>query len=436
MTDDAAGDETVESTADQLAAEIKRLRAAAGLSQRELARRSGYTREYVSMAERPGNIPSRDLIRALDAALGADGALLALREQAKGEQRSLREGKSGGPNPDASAPDDMPRRTFVLAGLANGLFLRRGEIQESASVAAMLASQLQMVATVYRSAYNSVPARQLLGAAREHFNLVLSLRPGDQPSHIRKQLLTTAGEMAALAMPVLGLNLGRWTEAGEYLEIGFRAAREAENVDLESIIWACRAFHAAYGMGDLASARDFADEAIAMGQAGATAVTRAWAAAVSSERYADLGDTATSLQRLDQARVELSQGDGRAWSGMGTFDETKIVAYEGGNYSRLKRHRDAVRVLDVALGRLDNAMLRHRCTAFIDRAEAQASGGDLEAACADAQSALALAVETQHVDTVWRAKKLGRSTLSHGGAAARQLWQDVLVAQSTIAAEG
>lgn len=92
VTDNASTDGEHATAAELLAAEIKRFRAAAGLSQRQLAVRSGYTREYVSMAERPGNIPSRDLVRALDSALDAAGALVDLRAQAKAEQQSLRYG--------------------------------------------------------------------------------------------------------------------------------------------------------------------------------------------------------------------------------------------------------------------------------------------------------------------------------------------------------
>jgi transcriptional regulator with XRE-family HTH domain len=113
VTDDAAGDDTAESTAGQLAAEIKRLRAVAGLSQRDLARRSGYTREYVSMAERQGNIPSRDLIRALDSALEAGGALIELRAQAKADQHSLRQGRQTESEPNKQGV--AQHRAYVAA---------------------------------------------------------------------------------------------------------------------------------------------------------------------------------------------------------------------------------------------------------------------------------------------------------------------------------
>jgi transcriptional regulator with XRE-family HTH domain len=74
-----------------LAGEIRRLRKAANLSQVALARRVGFTRQYVSLAERTThNLPSAELVRHIDDALGADGALIALRNLAREEQRSRR----------------------------------------------------------------------------------------------------------------------------------------------------------------------------------------------------------------------------------------------------------------------------------------------------------------------------------------------------------
>lgn len=444
----------------QLAAEIKKLRHAAGLSQPQLAQRVGYTRQYVSLAERPGkNIPSHELVSAIDNALSADGSLLTLRALAKTEQQALRSGAAAASTPSFCAEKvitggfaegdsgeitgDFPRcvesgmsgvgmlrRTFLLGGVVSGLHVGHASSAPPA-VAEELVDQLYMASAAYRSAYSTVPATQLYAAVREHFNLVLSLRPGDQPTKIRQRLLTTAGEMAALAAPVLGLNLGRWDEAGDYLEFAFGAAREVENRDLETIVWACRAFHAAYGMDDPQSGQDFADVAVATGNDGASATTRAWAAAVASERHADLNDEATSLRLLEQARTDLSSSnEDQHWSGIGTFDNAKITAYAGGNYGRLKRHHSAVQVLDEALTNLDESMRRHRCTAFIDRAEAHLACSDVDAACVDTHNALLLAVETQHSDTVSRAKKLAKSALSKGAFAARELWQDVLTAQA------
>ena len=80
-TTERAGAPTV---ADRLAREIKRLRVDAGLSQRELAAKICYSRQYVSMTEWEDSVlPSQPLIAAIDDALAAHGTLIALRAQAR-----------------------------------------------------------------------------------------------------------------------------------------------------------------------------------------------------------------------------------------------------------------------------------------------------------------------------------------------------------------
>jgi transcriptional regulator with XRE-family HTH domain len=76
------------SAAERLACEIRRLRQKADLSQADVANKVGYTRQYVSRAEvARRNLPSLDLVRTLDVALGAGGSLLELREEALTERR-------------------------------------------------------------------------------------------------------------------------------------------------------------------------------------------------------------------------------------------------------------------------------------------------------------------------------------------------------------
>ena len=76
-----ATSDNASSAATRLAEEIKRRQPQA----------VSYSRQYVSLAERPGaNLPSQALVRALDAALKAEGALLALHAQAGAEQQARR----------------------------------------------------------------------------------------------------------------------------------------------------------------------------------------------------------------------------------------------------------------------------------------------------------------------------------------------------------
>ena len=114
MAEDTGSGTPSASAADLLAAEIRRLRHAAGLSQRELARLCGYTREYVSMAERLGaNVPSRELVRALDTALHAEGELNTLRAHALDEQHARRTTRPAPASTTNPAPLDDIRRALL-----------------------------------------------------------------------------------------------------------------------------------------------------------------------------------------------------------------------------------------------------------------------------------------------------------------------------------
>jgi hypothetical protein len=152
---------------------------------------------------------------------------------------------------------------------------------------------------------------------------------------------------------------------------------------------------------------------------------------VLSERHADLGDEAASRRRLEHARTALTRDQGdRYWSGIGAFNLAKLTAYEGGNNGRLGHYDHAVETLSTALTELDDGMVRHRCTALIDRAEAHHGTGDVDAACADARAALTLVAETQHSDTVRRVEQVARSALATHASAARHLWHDFLAVKA------
>jgi transcriptional regulator with XRE-family HTH domain len=108
----------------RLANEIKHLRSSAGLSQPQLAMLVGYTRQYISLAERPQrNLPSIELIRALDAGLNAKGALVALRENAKSEQLARREGLVSGLAPAAKLVEAglTPKKAPAIVELCDAL---------------------------------------------------------------------------------------------------------------------------------------------------------------------------------------------------------------------------------------------------------------------------------------------------------------------------
>lgn len=124
----------------ELAAEIRRLRHAANLSQARLARRIGYSPAYVSLAERETRgLPSANVVEAIDRALGAAGRLVALRRRAEEAHRALR------PTPPAAARDRSGplKLTIEVAPSADGPPGLAGLWRELAHQATQLATALE-----------------------------------------------------------------------------------------------------------------------------------------------------------------------------------------------------------------------------------------------------------------------------------------------------
>jgi len=196
----------------------------------------------------------------------------------------------------------------------------------------------------------------------------------------------------------------------------------------------CQAFLTSFSGGSPTVAADFAEAAVNVSIDGwASSTTRGWVAAVSSEQLAVLGEERQSRTRLDAAREAVAgQEPDPAFAGVGTFDLAKATAYEGGNLVRLGRYDDAVAVLDTALTALAPIMYRHRCTALIDRAEAQFASGRVDASCEDATAALSIAAHTGHTLSLRRVHQLAAAARPTHAAAARRLWADVLAATAHL----
>lgn len=118
MTDQAANrDDEPDPAVARLAEEIRRRRKDADLSHAQLAGQIGYSRQYVSLAERARKgLPSADLVNALDSALRADGALVALRQQAIVARIALRRSRTHAAV--AGRSDSVPVRPVELSGIS------------------------------------------------------------------------------------------------------------------------------------------------------------------------------------------------------------------------------------------------------------------------------------------------------------------------------
>lgn len=110
---EADRDRRPDPTVTRLVEEIRRRRKDANLSHAQLAGQIGYSRQYISLAERATKgLPSAELVNALDSALSANGALVALRKEAAAARLARRRKLHAVPV-DGGAPVTAPPRRIA-----------------------------------------------------------------------------------------------------------------------------------------------------------------------------------------------------------------------------------------------------------------------------------------------------------------------------------
>ncbi|HEU0127008.1 MAG TPA: helix-turn-helix transcriptional regulator, partial [Pseudonocardiaceae bacterium] len=159
----------------QLAEEIRTRRQTAGLSQPRLAARVGYTKQYVSLAERPGRgLPSASLVQALDDALDAGGALVMLQEQAEDARKACRPAaavrtmaQDAHPAGSESEPLSAPSEEVTAA--------KRRELMATAAVAPEILQRLLSEAADEAMEFTRATGVSAVGRGMlEHLELVLT----------------------------------------------------------------------------------------------------------------------------------------------------------------------------------------------------------------------------------------------------------------------
>ncbi|MFG1921062.1 hypothetical protein [Cryptosporangium sp. NPDC048952] len=177
--------------------------------------------------------------------------------------------------------------------------------------------------------------------------------------------------------------------------------------------------------------------AVDMAGRGGSVRMQAWTNAVASEMYCFTGEEYGFRASLEEARTLLSgTAEDEPWGGIAWFDLAKADAYEGSDLVRLGRFEEALPSLDLAIDRLSPDMLRHRCTAFVSRAEAHAGAGNVDGACADGHVALDLVARVQHRETLRRVTELHRRLRRHRTTGTRSLGEHVLDARTALPAAG
>jgi transcriptional regulator with XRE-family HTH domain len=186
-----------ESAKRQLADMLRQRRKEARLTQAALARRMGYVREYVTLAEAGRELPSAEFVARSGQVLGSAEELLRLYRQAVAERQADR-------HPKDAEDDELRRRQFLarMAGLAatashlppSDLFnaepwerLARA-LEQPASLDTTVLVTLETSIVGYRRQYATVPSGQLLAPVISRLHAVSQLLERVYPDGLRAQL--------------------------------------------------------------------------------------------------------------------------------------------------------------------------------------------------------------------------------------------------------
>lgn len=366
--------------------ELRKRRLAAGLSLTALSGAVHYSKAQLSKVERGVKTPSHDLVRLCDAALGADGALIALVTKAPASA-------SDEPAPDEVneeewmmqlSPDGpswfqpVGRRKVMGAGVASLMTWRSdgtGPMAPEAGTGMVEASR--SLFTHYRRLGQSVEPALLLPVliAQTHTLRELSAHTD---ARTRQELLALGSRYA------------------EY--VGW-LVQETGN-DQAALWWTQRAVDLAAAGGDQALAgyalvrralvtlyRDDAEQTVSLARRAQSSTLpsriRGLAAQREAQGHALAGDHSACMRALDRARALLAQessSDGPVIGTMHLPDPVGMVT--GWCLVDLGRPREASEQLDQQLALVGQDALRTQVRYGVRRALAHAANGELDYACA------------------------------------------------------
>jgi|GEM_PF-2326719 len=396
--------DVVRLTEDAVALELRRRRLAAGWSQSQLARRSGFDRQYISRAESPGRgLPSERLVSVLDAALGADGELIDLWVRAADARAERREGMSG-------LGDDGGGQ----AGLADGLVL--GVLSPVDALDMVDACTASVVDRYEVEGPTSLAAE--VHALREVCRDV-ARRAG---KGLRRRVALTSARQAAL-LAYMSVNLDRHDDAHAFALEASMLATAARDADLLAWIKGTQSF-AAYYQRRYNDAVRYARAGLLIAGSGdqrARLLSNGVARAAGK-----LGDTRTVEESVGAA-LELSGGGSRADGltpciGFGSYSQARTLANAATAYLSLGRHSEVLEMTGRLEGVVQDAQSEwSRALVRLDAATAHARGpqADLDHAATIGMDALAEARGNPIASIGSRAGALAADLAGHGGAPGR-----------------
>lgn len=386
---------------------LAQLRAAAGLTQHQLAKRLAYSRTTLANVEVGRQHAGRDFWERADACTEASGALLgrydALQtdiikhKQARAEAGRRRRFHAADTVPENG---DVERREFlrVLSMAGASLAMPAVDVVPARHLSADTLDQYaEMNAHLWRVFGLATTKRHTLPLVRDQLSTLTAHLTEPQTDASHRRLCTLAGDLFQLAGEI-HFDGNRYSDAAHAYTMAASASKEANAYDL----WATAIVRHSYL--SLAEHRPqhaepmlhIADQLARRGDN--HLATRYWVATVHAQALASLGDVDSCERALEQAeQVDAADSPG----GWLRFNANRLPEERGACYIKLRRPALAENVLTQALR--PGISARRRGAILVDLASAGAQQGDPARVADYGHQALAIANDT---DSGWLRQKL------------------------------
>ncbi|WP_253838746.1 helix-turn-helix domain-containing protein [Actinokineospora globicatena] len=326
-----------------LTEEIRARRRASGLSHAQLAARIGYSRQYVSLAERPSRgLPSADLVRALDTALDAAGVLVELHREAALSRSRQREALQASPG-NALVPVELSTvvvHDVVRADAADSVaFARRhGGYGLHEAVLEQFEAEVLRLAEEFLEEAPAVVVVRCRDVRDELFRLLDQPMWPQQARRLHALAARTCGYLAIAASDFFGQNAA----AEDHARSAWQLAELADQAELRSWVRSVQSA-IAFWAGQWGTADTLAAEALTL------AVTRSSASraiAMRARALARLGEIPTLHHT---ATVEIPEQVYAEETGIVLFTDMNRQRCLGGAYLWIGDHDNARTHLEQAL---------------------------------------------------------------------------------------
>lgn len=386
------------STSDAFGPRLRALRVAKGLSLSAFARQLFYSKGHVSRVETGTQAPSAEFARRCDAALDADGELAALVPAVEPDSPVAVDHDHDDDGawmmimtPDGgSSFDKIGRRDVLLGGAAMLAVGATGRGPAPATGAAAGAENLLLYRRMLEAARDlgqvAAPERVLpivVGQAHALRTLARDVR-GREAADVAKLSARTAEYAGWMAQESGDVAAAAW-----WTERAVLVATEAGDPHTAAYALVRRALITMY-QGDHRATIDYASRAQA--DSGTDPRILGLAAQREAQGHALAGDHTACMKALDRAARQLRAAEAPNGPVIGTSHVPDPVAVvTGWCLYDLGRPKEAAAVLDREVARIPADAVRARTRFGVRQTLAHAATGDLERACALAESMISQA---------------------------------------------